>query len=117
MNCNGNGLVVKDYFSDTSNRTAVTVTPSYPLRIFWQPVYTAPRLGEDFGTGIDPTNNGVTINNESVYFREALHGMTGLYDDDLQRVLGLDVSDDTTNINIYIGDHVLKNCPSFKGGQ
>jgi hypothetical protein len=96
--------------------TAITVTPSYPFRSFWQPTYTrgVPQEDEGFGVGIDPDNNGVNIFNESIIFHEALHGMTGQDDSSVQTLLDIHHSDDTTNISIHIKDNVLQYCPSFK---
>lgn len=87
FNCGGNPLNVKQVFADTSDTTAITVTPSEPFKSFWQPAYQGPDPSNPndphytgFGVGIDPSNNGVNIYNESNLFHEALHGMTALYD-------------------------------------
>jgi hypothetical protein len=95
--------------------TAATVTPSNPLKVFWQPRYTRPSDPDhEIGVGIDRSNFGVNISNESVIFHEALHGITGQYDDYLQDKLGRKVGGPTDNITIYIKDNVLSNCPSFR---
>lgn len=95
--------------------TAATVTPSNPLKVFWQPRYTPPGPSDDgIGIGIDPSNFGVNISNESVLFHEALHGLTGQYDDYLQEKLGRTVGGPTANITTYIKDNVLSKCPSFR---
>lgn len=113
-NCNGAwGVTIKDDFSNLTN-TVDTVTPSYPFKSFWRPSYTPPAPGQIFGIGIDPSNNGVNISNESNFFHEALHGMTGLYDDQIQSTLGIPVSSDTSNISLYIRDNVLSQCPTFR---
>jgi hypothetical protein len=103
-------VTIKDIVNGSSQTTAITVTPSYPLKTFWQPTFTPP------DTGIDPSDNGVNFNNESDFFHETLHGMTGLYDKDIQRTLGIKVSDDTSNISSYIQLNVLSQCPTFKRG-
>jgi hypothetical protein len=110
----------------TPDETALTVSPSTPLKSFWQPAYTPPTTSsggvvenEGFGVGIDPSINGANIFNESILIHEALHGMTGLSDFDIQGDLmgqagqGLP----SVNISIYIKDNVLSKCPSFRGGQ
>jgi hypothetical protein len=54
------------------------------------------------------------IFNESIIFHEALHGMTDKSDSSVQTLLDISHSSNTTNISIYIKDHVLQYCPSFK---
>jgi hypothetical protein len=77
------GLVyIKDDFTQNPDTTADTVTPSSPFKSFWQPSYTAPGTHDlyNLGVGINYSNDGVNIENESTLFHEALHGMTGIYD-------------------------------------
>jgi hypothetical protein len=106
---------VKFQFAPPSTVTAITVTPSEPLQSFWQPTYTAPGPTDSgFGVGINPASLGVNIYNESNLFHEALHGFTGLDDQELQTSLGLPQSSDTTNISIYIKNNVLASCPTFR---
>jgi len=78
FNWGGNPLNVKQVFADTSDTTAITVTPSEPFKSFWQPAYQGPDPSypndpryTGFGVGIDPSNNGVNIYNESNLFHEA----------------------------------------------
>jgi hypothetical protein len=100
--------------------TAVTVTPSEPLKSFWQPAYTPPGPADNgFGVGIDPSANrtgvpGANIQDESNLFHEALHGLTGLYDSDLLTDLGFGSGASPVNISIYIMNNVLDSCPSFR---
>jgi hypothetical protein len=110
INCNGDGLTIGQEFADsTSGTTAMTVTPSYPFASFWQPTYTPPGpKGSGFGIGIDPSNNGVNIQNESDLFHEALHGITGEYENEILKALQI------SGISIYIDTNVLSQCPTFK---
>jgi hypothetical protein len=115
---------LKDVFAQDKSVTASTVTPSWPLKIFWQSFYTKPTKNSDqgFGVGIDPSNNGksdpsnngANIYNESVLLHEALHGMTGKQDAQIQLILGLTGLASSENISIYIKNSVLGYCPSFK---
>jgi hypothetical protein len=125
----GPSIAIKDYFTTTTDgadTTVVTVTPSTPLKTFWQPVFsTAVSPGiNPFGVGIDPcsvfsgcstsspTGSGVNIYNESTLFHEALHGFTSLSDDNLGAGYRLDTNIylpgiGTTAISIYIKNQVL----------
>lgn len=47
-------------------------------------------------------------------FYEALHGMTGKQDAQIQLILGLTGLASSENISIYIKNSVLGYCPSFK---
>jgi len=119
--CPGNTQTVEEKFADTSQTTAVTITPSYPFKSFWQPTFTSPEtdsqgnvLYDGFGDGVDPRGLGINIYNESNLLHEALHGMTGLYDDELVDALG--AGGGSFSISIYIKDNVLSKCPiSAKG--
>jgi hypothetical protein len=115
LNCNGDGLTIEQEFADTnSGKTAMTVTPSSPFKSFWQPNYTLPGPNDNgFGVGIDRSNSGVNIYNESVLFHEALHGLTAIYDPDLGSVLGAG-SGGSVNVSLYTKNNVLSKCPSFK---
>ncbi len=126
INCTGYNppRTVKQEFLPSSGTsiTALTVSPSKPLKSFWQPEYTGPDPSDPndpkftgFGVGIDPSASGVNIYNESNLFHEALHGITGYYDEDLQGLLpGLAKQSDSTNISIYIKNNVLSKCPTFR---
>ncbi len=107
---------VQDEF--TPDDTALTVSPSWPLKIFWQPSYTPAKSDADqgFGVGINPNpnNSGVNIFNEAILFHEALHGRTGKWDAQIQLILGLPSPASSENISIYIKNIVLGYCPSFK---
>jgi len=107
-----NGLIAA-YFT-THTDTAITVTPSHPLKIFWQPQYTPVPLNVDegFGQGVDSSNNGVNIHLESTLFHEALHGFTGWYDSDIEGFIHR--GPPSLNISEYIKDNVLSSCPSFR---
>lgn len=93
------------------------MTPSTPLKTFWQPAYTqADNTG--FGVGIDPSNNGVNIYNESNVFHEALHGFTGEGDSQIMSYLPSGIpGTGTERISVYIKNYVLSSCPSFKAGK
>jgi len=93
-------------FADTSDTTAITVTPREPFKSFWQRVYTPPNPSNDpnntgFGIGISPGGNGVNIYNESILFHEVLHGMTALYEDGIPS-------------SLQVKNSVLSACPSFR---
>jgi len=117
--CPGAVGTVRDRMEDTSETTAVTVSPSHPFKSFWQPAYTPPARGsngtlvdpteEGFGAGVDPSRNGANIFNEAILFHEALHGMTGLYDDEIEGILNLPGK--SLSISIYVKDSVLSACP------
>jgi hypothetical protein len=116
-NCNSGipPTEVEDHF--TSDETALTVTPSFPFKSFWQPSFTPASSDGDqgFGVGIDPNNSGVNIFNEANVFHEALHGMTGKYDEDIYSILpGLSNSARSVSISIYIKNDVLGYCPTFR---
>ena len=115
--------------TDTSETTGVTVSPSHPFKSFWQPTYTPPPpttgpgaqpQWDGFGDGVDPSNSGMNIYNDSNLLYEALHGMTGLYDSEIETALSLSVivtiagqpySVGTSIISIHIKDTVLNSCP------
>jgi hypothetical protein len=93
------------------------MTPSWPLKMFWQPSYTpsTSKTDQGFCAGINPDKNGVNIYNEAVLLHEALHGMTGKYDFYMYSILpGLSNSTRSESISIYIKNYVLGYCPSFK---
>jgi hypothetical protein len=102
--------------------TALAVTPSFPFKSFWQPEYKnsptpeptncigASCLGIWPGSGIDSANFGANLTNESNLVHEALHGMTGKYDDQMQEALGIKTQRDSQNISLYIRDKVLSPC-------
>ena len=76
---------------DTGAATALHRTP---LRTFFNP------------NAIAITSFGETDGNLAVLFHEALHGLTGLGDSDLQSRLGCNVQDNTTNITNYLRQFV-----------
>jgi len=93
-----------------TSTTAVTVTPSTPLKTFWQPGYSNVDA-TGFGVGINPSNNGWNIYNESVVFHEALHGFTGLDDTYLEKYLPANVAGTgSERISVYIMNSVLSSC-------
>jgi hypothetical protein len=96
-----------------STTTAITGTPSFPLRTFWQP---ADATNSADHVGIDSTKFGVNFLNESNLFHEALHGYIGKDDQYIQEILHevdptVTVSSDSTNISVYIQKWVLAVCP------
>ena len=108
--------------------TAITVSPSHPLKSFWQPQFTPQRmhangtpvfpLDEGFGVGIDPSNNGANIFNEAALFHEAIHGMSELYDNEIEQTLFGVAVGNPLRISINIKDKVLSSCPiSTRPGQ
>ena len=107
------GHTIKGEMGDGTT-SATTVTPSSPLKIFWRPSFIQPSTPGTYGVGLDPTNNGANIANESRLFHEALHGITGLYDADLQSIFG--VTDPSENISYHLRDYVLNFCPTFRNG-
>ena len=113
IDCSGTRQKVRALFSG-GDTTAATVTPSNPLKIFWEPSYTPPANGSSsMGVGVDPGNYGVNISNESNLFHEALHGLTGKWDPAIASLLGV-AYPPSENISIYIRDHVLSTCPTFR---
>jgi hypothetical protein len=120
---------VQDAMADKGQTTAMTVSPSHPFKSFWQPIYTPPPpttgpgaqpQWDGFGDGVDPSNSGMNIHNEANLFHEALHGMTGLYDDEIITGLGLSGTVTSNGQSYYVGstiismwikDHVLSSCP------
>jgi hypothetical protein len=78
---------------------------------------------DGFGDGVDPSNYGMNIYNESILFHEALHGMTGLYDrgtneleahlalSETVQIAGQSYSVGTSIISMYMKDNVLNSCP------
>lgn len=123
-NCSGDGLYEYQEFVKKDGTpvgtTAQAVTPSYPFKSFWLPVYVAPSASDGgFGVGISPDNNGINVVNESNLVHEALHGMTGLYDDRLDGNSTLEFvllgkgDQPSVNISKYIRDNVLNTCPTF----
>lgn len=105
----GQSILIKDYFGGNPV-TVVTVTASHPLKTFWQPNFVSYGVGQ-FGVGIDPSNNGANLYNESALFHEALHGFTGLYDADLATSYRLNIpgvlGGPSEPISVYILNNVL----------
>jgi hypothetical protein len=124
FNCGTTPGSVAFFWED--GQTAETVTPSSPLKMFWQPTFTRsqdnvpagcgtdpgdlPCDGTWPGTGIDPDNNGANLTTMSTLFHESLHGITGLEDADIQKALGIPQVGDTRNISLWILNHVLSVC-------
>jgi len=101
------------WFFPGSTTTAIAVTPSYPLRTFWQPADATKSADQ---VGIDPTTSGKNLLNESNLFHEALHGYSGLKDPDIQDYFhavdpSVIVGDPSDNISVYIRKWVLGACP------
>jgi hypothetical protein len=109
----GPPIKLKDYFADTSAlATASTVTASHPLKTFWRSQFLPQPDMNGFGIGIDPTNFGANLYNESALFHEALHGFTGLYDDDIadsSRLNIFGVSTLTGGHTWYISNYILNS--------
>ena len=80
----------------------ITETPSYPLTVFFRPNGTY---------GIQLTNSGKNLFNESVFFHEALHGATGQGDSNLQSAFGYKGLQPSSVISSYIQSHILSICP------
>jgi hypothetical protein len=93
---------IKASFENDPTASAATETPSYPLTVFLRPSGTY---------GIQLTNNGKNAFNEAMFFHEALHGVTGQGDLNLQAVFGYHSSDSSSVITDYIQSHVLNACP------
>ncbi len=105
---------IKKYFAENPD-SAITETASYPLTVFFRP------------SAIDvSTNGGRSLQNEAMFFHEALHGMTGLYDHNLaglgpslmgqmSQVDSTTITDPTngpsSEVTDYIRIHVLSVCP------
>lgn len=107
---------IKQHFAPPSTATAMTVSPSRPLKIFWRSLYAPPGAPTDegFGLGVDPSNNCVNIYNESILLHEALHGLTGWGDRELSSVARLHLPEPSLNISIYVKNNVLTKCPTFR---
>jgi hypothetical protein len=106
-NCSGPTGSVKSYFANNPDDSAATETPSYPFLTFLRP------------SSIETTNSGKTIDNEALLFHEALHGMTGLYDEApvASLELNLTLKPPSQNVTNYIKGHVLSICPVNLGGN
>ena len=105
LNCSapiGYPPTIKASFQDDATQSAATETPSYPLTVFFRPSGTY---------AIQLANNGKSAFNEAMFFHEALHGITGQGDKNLQAVFGNQLSDSSSVITDYIQSHVLNVCP------
>jgi hypothetical protein len=80
---------------------AVAGTPSYPLIIFFDPDQIALRWENS--------------KNEATIFHEALHGITGKEDNELQSIFHITVQKDSSNITDYIFQNVVSQCPAISG--
>ena len=94
------GGTIADKFKSSDQPSALAVTPSFPLIVFFRP-------GD-----ISLSSDGANTTNEARVFHEALHGITGLEDNALQSILlGLSaVGEPTSNISDYLSSKVLSVC-------
>ena len=74
---------------------AITDTPHTPLRVFFRPA------------SILYQSLGKNLGNEALIFHEALHGLTGKFDDQLLTDLGYGIPTPSCNISRYIEVNVL----------
>jgi hypothetical protein len=86
---------VKDVITAAGNVDASTGTPSNPLLAFFRP------------GAIGFNSSGQNLGNEQMLFHEALHGLTGKYDNQIQAALGLNGNAPSCVISVYIANHVL----------
>jgi YD repeat-containing protein len=89
---------VQDAFATSPSRGALTATPQSPMLSFLRPQFIGfPATGKNLG-------------NEATLFHEALHGWTGLLDDDLLTRLGMsDTTHAPCSITVRIEHAVLRN--------
>jgi hypothetical protein len=88
---------VGDFLANNPTAGAVTGTPSNPLLTYFRPsIILYPSLGDNLG-------------NEGMIFHEALHGLTGMLDEQLLRELGVNPFAASCNIAIYIQKNVLSH--------
>jgi len=93
------GRTVQQFFRFNKGTNAVTHTPHYPLLIFFDP------------TTIAFDNLGANLQSEGTLLHEALHGMTGLDDSQLESLLG--VTGASCMISQQIRDNVLSHSPGI----
>lgn len=91
---NGNRQV-QDTFYMVSGAMALTSPKSDPFAVFFRP------------SGIGFANSSMNQGNEATIFHEALHGITGLKDSEIQARLLLPQVPATCNIDAYIILNVL----------
>jgi hypothetical protein len=105
LNCSAppGSTTIKASFQNDDKQSAATETPSDPLTIFFRPSGTY---------GIQLSNSGKNPFNEAMFFHEALHGITGQGDINLQTLFGYQASDPSSVITDYIQSHVLNVCPA-----
>lgn len=91
----GAGTVAQYFANKTNQASAITVTPSYPLIVFFDPPAALS----------DPW--------EALIFHEGLHGYTGRYDADIMSDLGYDYGTQPSSmITQYIQTNVIVPCSS-----
>lgn len=99
----GTGRTIDRYFGLNWDTDAMTCTGRPhgcgPFKSFFRP------------SAIDTSEAGVNENNLALLFHEALHGITGLVDSELQPALGCKIQDDTHNISEYLRQFVKLTQP------
>jgi hypothetical protein len=90
------GTSVKEEFQAKPKVIAETDRPSKPLLVFWRP------------KAIILANGGVNIGNEATIIHEALHGLTGLKDEDILTALNHSMFAATCLITLDIQQQVLQ---------
>jgi hypothetical protein len=91
----GTGATIAGVFNSRPGLNAMTSVTSSTFMAFF-------RLET-----IDRSNNGVNGRNLSLLFHEAIHGLTGRVDEDIQRALGIPVDPNNTG---NITQHIRDNC-------
>ncbi len=87
---------VKDEFETSQDEDAASATPSYPMLAFFRP------------SVIGFNNLGRNLGNEGTLFHEALHGITGLTDFEIEEDLGISFADHAScSITVRIQHAVL----------
>jgi Periplasmic binding protein domain len=98
---------IKASFQDDPTQSAATETPSYPLTVFFRPSGTY---------AIQQANNGKNAFNEAMFFHEALHGITGQGDKNLQAVFGYQTSDPSSVITKAAPTAIVASNDAIAGG-
>ena len=88
---------VKTYLANNLGAGAVTGTPSNPLLAFFRP------------SSILYNSSGENLGNEGVIFHEALHGLTGIFDQQLLPDLGVYWLAPSCNVTTYVQKNVLSH--------
>jgi hypothetical protein len=90
---------ISDDFRTQLLDDAITETPSWPFTVFFRP------------SSIETVNDGKTLENEAMFFHEALHGFTAKSDLSLLDGFGYKQSDPSQKVTDYIREYVLSSCP------